>query len=154
MNLPQSSPLANLPLAELEHSLATFLEPPARLLPDWPLVVVLHLALRGLLAGREPVIFDQEDGLRVESMQVVSLERLRRPCLPVLPAAAFAYRLEKTWLSAAVRWLRRPGGKLGLGQDRDGPYLLAGISAVLSTWATLSFAALQPFPHEAFSSYG
>ena len=91
--------------------------------------------------------FDQEDGLDVEDMRVRTLERMRRLFLLVLLAATFVYQLGRAWPEPAVRWLRCLGGKLGLGIDRDGPYvLLAGIRAVFVTAATLAYAAHHPFP--------
>jgi hypothetical protein len=91
--------------------------------------------------------FDQEDGLDVEDMRVRTLERMRRVFVLTLLAALFVYHIGHTWPYRAVLWLRRLGGKLGLSADRDGPYvLLAGLSAVLVTLATLSFAAEHPFP--------
>ena len=51
------------------------------------------------------------------------------------------------WPPNAILWLRQLGGKLGIPTDRDGPYwLLHGISAVIVTSMTLSFAFLHPFP--------
>ena len=91
--------------------------------------------------------FDQEDGLNVEDMRVRTLERMRRIFILVLLAALFVYHVAHTWPQHAVLWIRRLGGKLGLAQDRDGPYvLLAGIRAVWITAATLAFAAQHPFP--------
>lgn len=93
--------------------------------------------------------FDQEQGLDVEDMRVQTLERMRRLFVLVLLAAQFVYYLGCTWNDAAVRWLRDLGGKLGLKSDRDGPYILMrGISAVWQTTATLTFAALHPFPRD------
>lgn len=98
--------------------------------------------------------FDQEDGLQIEDIRVQTLERMRRLFVLVLLATLFVYHLDATWPHAAVLWLRRLGGKLGQHSDLDGPYiLLAGISAVLVTLATLTFAARDPFPHQAFT-YG
>ena len=91
--------------------------------------------------------FDQEDGLDIEDVRVQTLERMRRLFVLVLLAALFVYRVSHSWPQAAVLWLRRLGGKLGLPSDRDGPYvLLAGIRAVFVTAATLAFAARHPFP--------
>jgi hypothetical protein len=91
--------------------------------------------------------FDQEDGLDVEDMRVRTLERMRRVFVLVLLAALFVYHIGHVWPYKAVLWLRRLGGKLGFSTDRDGPYvLLAGLSAVFVTIATLSFAAHHPFP--------
>jgi hypothetical protein len=91
--------------------------------------------------------FDQEEGLDVEDMRVRTLERMRRVFVLVLLAALFVYHIGHVWPYKAVLWLRRLGGKLGRSSDLDGPYvLLAGLSAVLVTIATLSFAAQHPFP--------
>jgi hypothetical protein len=91
--------------------------------------------------------FDQEQGLDVEDMRVQTLERMRRVFVLVLLAALFVYYLDQTWPHQAVCWLRRLGGKLGLGTDADGPYiLLAGISAVLVAIATIRYAHHHPFP--------
>lgn len=91
--------------------------------------------------------FDQEDGLNIEDVRVQTVERMRRIFVLVLIAALFVYYINHSWPQAAVLWLRKLGGKLGLPSDRDGPYvLLAGIRAVLITIATLTFAAQHPFP--------
>ena len=98
--------------------------------------------------------FDQEQGLDVEDMRLRSLEAMRRLFVLVLLTALFVAFLDATWPQAAVGWLRSLGGKLGLTTDLDGLYLLlAGISFVFTTAATLSFACTHPFP--CFSlSYG
>jgi hypothetical protein len=91
--------------------------------------------------------FDQEDGLDVEDMRVRTLERMRRVFVLTLLAALFVYHIAHVWPRRAVLWLRYLGGKTGLSMDRDGPYvLLAGLSAVFVTLATLAFAAEHPFP--------
>jgi hypothetical protein len=91
--------------------------------------------------------FDQEDGLDVEDMRVQTMERMRRVFVMVLLAALFVYHVDHTWPRRMVLWLRQLGGKLGLSQDLDGPYvLLRGIGAVFLTATTLAFAALHPFP--------
>lgn len=91
--------------------------------------------------------FDQEDGLDVEDMRVRTLERMRRVFVLTLLATLFVYHIAHVWPHRAVLWLRYLGGKTGLSMDRDGPYiLLAGLSAVFVTLATLSFAAEHPFP--------
>jgi len=95
--------------------------------------------------------FDQEQGLDVENLRVRSLERMRRLFALVLLAAQFVFHLMQRWPVQAVLWLRKLGGKLGLKTDRDGPYLLLrGLSAVWQTVATLSWTAIQPFPHHLF----
>jgi hypothetical protein len=91
--------------------------------------------------------FEQEDGLDVEDMRVQTLERMRRIFVMVLLAALFVYHVAHTWPEQMVLWLRHLGGKLGLPQDLDGPYiLLAGIGAIFLTVTTLAFAARHPFP--------
>jgi hypothetical protein len=98
--------------------------------------------------------FDQEDGLDVEDMRVQTLERMRRIFVMVLLAALFVYHIAHAWPQPMVLWLRHLGGKLGLSQDLDGPYvLLAGIGAVFLTASTLAFATLHPFP-KAKGTYG
>jgi hypothetical protein len=91
--------------------------------------------------------FDQEDGLDVEDMRVRTMERMRRVFALTLLAALFVYHIGSVWPYRAVLWLRRLGGKLGRATDLDGPYvLLAGLSAVFVTLATLSYVAQHPFP--------
>jgi len=91
--------------------------------------------------------FDQERGLDVEDIQVHTVERMRRVFVLTLLATLFVYHIDHRWPKSAVRWLRFLGGKLGLAADLDGPYvLLAGISAVFLTAATIAFAAQHPFP--------
>jgi len=97
--------------------------------------------------------FDQEQGLDVEDLRVQTVERMRRIFALVLVAAQFVFSLIKRWPPKAVLWLRKLGGKLGLKTDRDGPYiLLRGLSAVWQTVATLSWTAIQPFPHHLFQT--
>ena len=99
--------------------------------------------------------FDQEQGLDVEDMRVQTLEKMKRLFFLVLAAAQFVFYLINTWPSAAVRWIRALGGKLGLANDLDGPYLvLRGLSAILQSIATLTFLAVCPFPREEISTYG
>ena len=91
--------------------------------------------------------FDQELGLDVEDMRVRTLERMRRVFVLVLLAALFVYHIDHTWPRQAVFWLRCLSGKLALITDADGPYiLLAGISAVFVTAATVAYARHHPFP--------
>jgi hypothetical protein len=97
--------------------------------------------------------FDQEQGLDVEDLRVHTLERMRRIFALVLLAAQFVFSLMEHWPPKAVFWLRKLGGKLGLKTDRDGPYiLLRGLSAVWQCVATLSWLAIQPFPHHLFQT--
>jgi hypothetical protein len=92
--------------------------------------------------------FDQEQGLDVEDLQVQTLERMRRLFALVLLAAQFVFYLMAHWPTQALLWLRKLGGKLGLKCDRDGPYILMrGLGAVWQTVTTLSWTAIQPFPH-------
>jgi len=91
--------------------------------------------------------FDQEQGLDVEDMRVHTLDRMRRLFAIVLLSAQIVFVISIHWPPVAVLWLRQLGGKLGLVGDRDGPYwLLHGISAVIVSARTLSFAFLHPFP--------
>ena len=97
--------------------------------------------------------FDQEQGLDVEDLRVQTVERMRRVFALVLVAAQFVIHIMKRWPPIAILWLRKLGGKLGLKTDRDGAYiLLRGLSAVWQTAATLSWTAIQPFPHHLFRS--
>lgn len=97
--------------------------------------------------------FDQEQGLDVEDMRVRTVERMRRIFALVLLAVQFVFWLMKCWPPEAVLWLRQLGGKLGLKSDRDGPYiLLRGLSALWQAMATLSWLAIQPFPHHLFGN--
>lgn len=97
--------------------------------------------------------FDQEQGLDVEDLRVRTVERMRRVFALVAAAAQFIFHLMKRWPPKAVLWLRKLGGKLGLKTDRDGPYiLLRGLSAVWQSVATLSWLAIQPFPHHLFGA--
>jgi hypothetical protein len=99
--------------------------------------------------------FDQEQGLDVEDMRVRTLERMRRMFVLVLVAAQFVFYLMESWPPLAVQWLRRLGGKLGLGTDRDGPYIvLRGLSAVWQAVAALTWLLVCPFPHAEFQSCG
>lgn len=91
--------------------------------------------------------FDQEQGLDVEDLRVRTLERMRRVFVLVLWAALFVYHVGATWSAPAVRWLCLLGGQLTQPGTPCGPYLLlAGISMVLLTMATATFAAAHPFP--------
>lgn len=91
--------------------------------------------------------FDQEQGLDIEDVRVQTMERMRRLFVLVLLATLFVYYVDHTWSHTAVLWLRRLGGKRGLGTDTNGPYiLLAGICAVLVTAATIEYAHHHPFP--------
>ena len=84
--------------------------------------------------------FDQEQGLDAEDMRVQTPERMKRLFFLVLVAAQFVFYLIDTWPPRAVRWIRVPGGKLGLSNDLDGPYLvLRGLSAIFQTVTTFSF---------------
>jgi hypothetical protein len=108
-------------------------------------------ALRGRI--EHGYLFDQEQGWDAEDMRVRSLSRMQRLFVLVLLAAQFVFHIADTWSPAAVTWLRHLGGKLDLGRDRDGPYLLlVGLSAVWQTLTTLSWADSDPFPHHLFSS--
>jgi hypothetical protein len=96
--------------------------------------------------------FDQEQGLDVEDMRVQSLEAMQRLFILVLVAAQFVFYLIDTWPPRAVLWVRYLGGKLGLANDLDGPYLvLRGLKALIQTLVTLTFLAVSPFPHQDFT---
>jgi hypothetical protein len=96
--------------------------------------------------------FDQEQGLDVEDMRVQSLEAMQRLFILVLVAAQFVFYLIDTWPPRAVLWIRQLGGKLGLANDLDGPYLvLRGLKALIQTLVTLSFLTISPFPHHDFT---
>ena len=98
--------------------------------------------------------FDQEQGLDVEDMRVQTLESMKRLFILVLAAAQFVFYLIDTWPPRAVQWIRYLGGKLGLVNDLDGPYLvLRGLSAIIQTVVTLTFLSVCPFPHDDFT-YG
>jgi len=98
--------------------------------------------------------FDQEQGLDVEDMRVETLERMKRLFILVLAAAQFVFYLIDSWPDAAVQWIRSLGGKLGLANDLDGPYLvLRGLATLFQTAVTLSFLALHPFPRP-IKTYG
>ena len=98
--------------------------------------------------------FDQEQGLDVEDMRVQTLERMKRLFILVLAAAQFVFYLIDSWPDQAVQWIRFLGGKLGLGNDLDGPYLvLRGLVALFQTAVTLSFLTLHPFPRP-IKTYG
>ena len=98
--------------------------------------------------------FDQEQGLDVEDMRVQTLERMKRLFFLVLAAAQFVFFLIDTWPPRAVRWIRLLGGKLGLANDLDGPYLvLRGLSAIFKSVTTITFLLLCPFPREG-GTYG
>jgi hypothetical protein len=98
--------------------------------------------------------FDQEQGLDVEDMRVQTLERMKRLFLLVLAAAQFVFYLIDTWPPPAVQWIRSLGGKLGLTNDLDGPYLvLRGLSAICQAVATLTFLIVSPFPRQGLT-YG
>jgi len=143
-DLPQ--PMWALVVRRCEH------EPELVLLTTIPLTTATQARLAFEQWRMRPAIehtyrFDQEQGLDVEDMRVRSLEAMRRLFVLVLLTALFVTHRAATWPQAAVRWLRSLGGKLGLTSDLDGLYLLlAGISFVFTTAATLSFALAHPFP--------
>jgi len=56
-------------------------------------------------------------------MRVHILERMKRLFILVLAAAQFVFFLIDSWPPSAVCWIRSLGGKLGLQNDLDGPYL-------------------------------
>ena len=93
--------------------------------------------------------FIQEDGLLVEDMQLEPLESKRRLFLLILAAALFVLRLPDMWEPSLITWVRQLASAIvGTAMDREGFYLLLyGITAVLTTLATLHAAAVRhPFP--------
>ena len=127
-------------------------QPELVLLPTTPLTEVAQAQLVLEQWRMRPSLehtyrFDQEHGLDVEDMRVRSLEAMRRLFVLVLLTALFVAHLAVTWPEPALTWLRSLGGKLGLPTDLHGLSLLvAGISFVFTTAATLSFAFAHPFP--------
>ena len=131
-----------------------------------PLTLLTNIPLRTITAAQQVYAdwrlrgriehgyrFDQEQGLDVEDLRVHTVERMRRIFALVLVAAQFVFSLMIHWHPKAVLWLRKLGGKLGLKSDRDGPYiLLRGLSAVWQSATTLSWLAIQPFPHHLFGA--
>jgi len=62
--------------------------------------------------------------------------------------------MNRTLLFPKMLPVNAPGGKLGLANDLDGPYLvLRSLSALIQTLVTLSFLSICPFPHQDFT-YG
>ena len=111
--------------------------------PLWVLVAHNDLENRNAVLLTNVLI-----GSETDAIQIYSDWRMRRLFALVLAAAQIVFLIMKHWPVKAVFWLRKLGGKLGLKSDRDGPYLvLRGISAVFLTAASLSFAAISPFPH-------
>jgi hypothetical protein len=93
--------------------------------------------------------FIQEDGLLVEDMQLEPLESKRRLFLLILAAALFVLRLPEMWEPSLITWVRQLASAIvGTAMDREGCYLLLyGVTAVLTTLATLHAAAVRrPFP--------
>ena len=126
--------LTNIPLTSIEQVRQAY--------DDWRLRARIEHGYR----------FDQEQGLDVEDMRVQSLEAMQRLFILVLIAAQFVFYLINTWPPQAVLWIRSLGGKLGLTNDLDGPYLvLRGLSAIIQTMATLSLLSICPFPHQNFT---
>lgn len=75
-----------------------------------------------------------------------SLARVQRLFVLVLLSAQLVFHLEVTWSPAAVTWLRRLGGRLDLGIDRNGPLiLLAGLGAVGQAVTTLFLSCYRTF---------
>jgi len=89
--------------------------------------------------------FIQEDGLLVEDMQLEPLESKRRLFLLILAAALFILRLPDLWEPTLVTWVRQLASAIvGTAMDREGFYLLLyGVTAVLTTLATLHAAAVR-----------
>ena len=124
------TPLAlwtNRPVAQAEQALAVY--------ADWqrrPTIEHLHR-------------FIQEDGLLVEAMQLEPLESKRRLFLLILAAALFVLRLPDLWEPSLITWVRQLASAIvGTAMDRQGFYLLLyGVTAVLTTLATLHAAAVR-----------
>lgn len=55
-SISDSDRLAKLPMAELQHSLAEFLQPVTELLPDQRLIPVTHLLIQGIVTSQSPII--------------------------------------------------------------------------------------------------
>lgn len=125
-----NSPLVlwtNRPVTTAEHALAVY--------ADWqrrPTIEHLHR-------------FIQEDGLLVEDMQLEPLESKRRLFLLILASALFVLRLPDLCEPALITWVRQLASAIvGTPMDREGFYLLLyGITAVLTTLATLHAAAVR-----------
>ncbi|MEM7126058.1 MAG: hypothetical protein AAF702_07010 [Chloroflexota bacterium] len=100
-------------------------------------------------AGAPRARFDQEQGLDVEDMRVQTLERMKRLFILVLAAAQFVFFLIDSWPQPAILWIRYLGGKLGLDNDLDGPYLvLRGLASLFQALSTLSYLRINPFPRQ------
>lgn len=117
----------NRPVAQAEQALAVY--------ADWqrrPTIEHLHR-------------FIQEDGLLVEDMQLEPLESKRRLFLLILAAALFVLRLPDLWEPSLITWVRQLASAIvGTVMDREGFYLLLyGLTAVLTTLATLHAAAVR-----------
>ncbi len=89
--------------------------------------------------------FIQEDGLLVEDRQLEPLESKRRLFLLILAAALFVLRLPDLWAPTLITWVRHLASAIvGTAMHREGYYLLLyGLTAVLTTLATLHAAAVR-----------
>ncbi len=89
--------------------------------------------------------FIQEDGLLVEDMQLEPLESKRRLFWLILATALFVWRLPDLWEPSLSTWVRQLASAIvGTAMDREGFYLLLyGLTAVLTTLATLHAAAVR-----------
>jgi hypothetical protein len=89
--------------------------------------------------------FIQEDGWLVEAMQLEPLESKRRLFLLILATALFVLRLPEHWQPSLITWVRQLASAIvGTPMDREGFYrLLYGLTAVLTTLATLHAAAIR-----------
>lgn len=77
---------------------------------------------------------------------------MQRLFVLVLAAAQFVLYLIDTWPPRAVLWVRALGGKLGLANDFDSPYLvLRGLNVLIQTLVTINFLSISPFPHQDFT---
>jgi len=177
MNIALETSLAKLPIDEIKESIQKHIRPMAEQLPDKRLKRVLEDMVLGILDGGKPVIAEiarqnsKDDGeswavakrmyrllehreqlLWVLVVDNPSFEHVLVLISNVLLSAQLVFVIAFHWPPKAVLWLRQLGGKLGIVSDRDGPYwLLHGISAVIVTAMTLSFAFLHPFPFADFT---
>ena len=94
--------------------------------------------------------FLQEDGVKVETIQVRTLERFRRMLILVVICALFVLRLAAVWPEEMIRWLRRVASSTGdTSLDRQGPYLLLrALQRVLDAISLLHWMTIDPPPLE------
>lgn len=78
---------------------------------------------------------------------------MKRLFILVLAAAQFVFWLIDTWPQPAILWIRSLGGKLGLNNELDCPYIVLRGLAALSDSCHSFFIAIHPFPRHSFT-YG